>query len=469
MPGVVITQPDITLLLDLDGIIREATFADGLPAEDSASWVGRPWVDTVADGGGEKVRGILRDARSSGVSAYRMVTQRFPNGLELRVEYSTIRLGGKAGLIAIGRNQQTVAELQNRLIASQQAREQDYWKLREVETRYRLLFDNSSEVVLIIRAEDMHVVEANLAALRALGLTPGQDLLPELPPAEHDLLRIMLTRVREQGRAPGIVVHLGVEREAWTMRASLMTSEPGQIFLLQLAPLNQVADAPVARSRALKVPVDELIERLPDAMVVVDEDGTILRANPAFLDLVQVGAEGSVLGERLGRWLSRPGADAAVLLANVQRHRFVRLFSTTLVGELSSELQVEISAAGNADSNPRYIGLLIRDVSRRMATKPPALAADTGKRKAAQTPGGNSLLAALDSIADHLGETSLPSLIKDTVGLVERYYIEAALERADGNRTATAELLGLSRQSLYMKLNRYGLDTESQAAADANG
>jgi transcriptional regulator PpsR len=315
----------------------------------------------------------------------------------------------------------------------------------------------------------MHVVEANLAALRALGLTPGQDLLPELPPAEHDLLRIMLTRVREQGRAPGIVVHLGVEREAWTMRASLMTSEPGQIFLLQLAPLNQVADAPVARSRALKVPVDELIERLPDAMVVVDEDGTILRANPAFLDLVQVGAEGSVLGERLGRWLSRPGADVAVLLANVQRHRFVRLFSTTLVGELSSELQVEISAAGNADSNPRYIGLLIRDVSRRMATKPPALAADTGKRKAAQTPGGNSLLAALDSIADHLGETSLPSLIKDTVGLVERYYIEAALERADGNRTATAELLGLSRQSLYMKLNRYGLDTESQAAADANG
>ena len=55
------------------------------------------------------------------------------------------------------------------------------------------------------------------------------------------------------------------------------------------------------------------------------------------------------------------------------------------------------------------------------------------------------------------------------MGLVERYYIEAALERADGNRTATAELLGLSRQSLYMKLNRYGLDTESQAAADANG
>jgi transcriptional regulator PpsR len=468
MSGVVVTQPDITLLLDLDGIIREATFADGLQAEVSTAWVGRPWVDTVVDGG-EKVRAMLRDARNSGVSAYRMVTQRFPNGLELPVEYSTIRLGGKAGLIAIGRHQQIVAELQNRLIASQQAREQDYWKLREVETRYRLLFDNSSEVVLIIRAEDMRVVEANLAALRALGLTPGQDLLPELPAAEQDLLRIMLTRVREQGRSPGIVVHLGIEREAWTMRASLMTSEPGQVFLLQLAPLSHVADAPVARSRALAVPMDELVERLPDGMVVIDEDGTILRANPAFLDLVQVEGEGAVLGERLGRWLSRPGADVAVLLANVQRHRFVRLFATTLVGELSSELQVEISAAGNADSNPRYIGLLIRDVSCRTSAKLPGLAVDTAGRKPAAAPDGNGLLAELNSIADHLGQTSLPSLIKNTVGLVERYYIEAALERAGGNRTATAELLGLSRQSLYMKLNRYGLDTESQAAAAANG
>ena len=37
-------------------------------------------------------------------------------------------------------------------------------------------------------------------------------------------------------------------------------------------------------------------------------------------------------------------------------------------------------------------------------------------------------------------------------------YGEQALEIAGGNRTATAELLGLSRQSLYAKLNRYGLE-----------
>ena len=36
--------------------------------------------------------------------------------------------------------------------------------------------------------------------------------------------------------------------------------------------------------------------------------------------------------------------------------------------------------------------------------------------------------------------------------------MKQALELAGGNRTATAELLGLSRQSLYAKLNLYGLE-----------
>lgn len=467
MSAVTISQPDVTLMLDLDGTIREATLGGGLPSAGLDAWLGRPWVETVAEGAGDKVRLMLQDARISGVSAFRVVNQRFPSGLELPVEYSTIRLGGKAGLIVIGKNQATVAELQSRLIGAQQAREQDYWKLRDVETRYRLLFDNSNEAVLVIRAEGLRVVEANLAALRALSLMPGQELLPELPPEERAPFEAMLARVRDQGRAPGIVVHLGAYREAWTLRASLMASDPDRVFLLQLAPLALLATGPAAASDGGALPIDALIERMPDAFVVIEPDGSILRGNPAFLDLIQVATEAGIRGERLGRWLSRPGADLAVLLATLQRHRSVRRFTTTLQGELGSELEVEISATGNAEESSRFIGLLIRDVSRRtsrpLADLPvmlPAIAAPNGGGTESHT-----LLAALGRMADHLGKTSLPTLVKETVGLVERHYIEEALNRVDGNRTATAELLGLSRQSLYMKLNRYGLDTESQLHA----
>ncbi|TIH78720.1 transcriptional regulator PpsR, partial [Klebsiella pneumoniae] len=48
----------------------------------------------------------------------------------------------------------------------------------------------------------------------------------------------------------------------------------------------------------------------------------------------------------------------------------------------------------------------------------------------------------------------------------EQHYVKQALEIAGGNRTATAELLGLSRQSLYAKLNRYGLDDKEPDAEE---
>ena len=40
---------------------------------------------------------------------------------------------------------------------------------------------------------------------------------------------------------------------------------------------------------------------------------------------------------------------------------------------------------------------------------------------------------------------------------------------ANGRRSAAAELLGLSRQSLYMKLARYGVDSEGESARSAAG
>jgi DNA-binding NtrC family response regulator len=40
---------------------------------------------------------------------------------------------------------------------------------------------------------------------------------------------------------------------------------------------------------------------------------------------------------------------------------------------------------------------------------------------------------------------------------VERHFIEAALELTGDNRTTAAEVLGLSRQTLYVKLRRHGL------------
>jgi two-component system response regulator AtoC len=49
---------------------------------------------------------------------------------------------------------------------------------------------------------------------------------------------------------------------------------------------------------------------------------------------------------------------------------------------------------------------------------------------------------------------------------VEREVILRTLEANDGNKTATAEVLGISRRSIYNKLALYGIDTSADARAD---
>ncbi len=445
-----IALPDITLRLDPGGIIREATLANAISGEAVGGWVGRPWEETVRASGGSFVRRMLQDARSQGVSTFRQVTQLFPSGLEVPIEYNAVRLGGKAGLIAVGKNLKMAAELQARVVAAQQAREQDYWKLREIETRYRLLFDATHDPVVMVAADGLAVLEANPAAIRNCGFVVGWDLQSVLAPEDHQPLKAMLARVQEQGRAPSVRVHLGADRAGWIVRATPAASGAERAFLLQFSGLGA---APREAARAVAgLAFEPLLERLPDGFVLVDGGGVVRRANRSFLDLVQAPELSAVIGEPLGRWLAQPGANAGVLLASVRRHQNVRIFPTTLVGELGTEAQVEISAVADADLRPRTIGVLIRDVGPRLPGLAPV----------------DELGGVLAGMGDRIGRVPLLDLIKEAGGIIERHYIEEALRRGKGNRTVAADLLGLSRQSLYAKLARHGIDGDAAAGEGAS-
>ena len=54
-------------------------------------------------------------------------------------------------------------------------------------------------------------------------------------------------------------------------------------------------------------------------------------------------------------------------------------------------------------------------------------------------------------------KTPLKDIVRDTTDLIEQLCIEAALELTHDNRASAAEMLGLSRQSLYVKLRRFNI------------
>src|SRR5215475_10332358 len=236
-------QPDVTLLLDMDGVIREATLSPAMSKENIDGWLGRSWSEVVG-AAGDKIQRMMHDTQRTGISAFRQITQKFPSGLELPMEFTTVLLGGRAGMLAIGKNLQAVAELQARLISAQQTIERDYWKLREVETRYRLVIEDSNEAVLLARVADLKIMEANRSATAALAASArrkeglvGCEFLQEIAAKDLKPVDAMLRRVRDQGKAPGIVIHVGAESAPWMLRGSLMTSESAPIFLLQMTPM----------------------------------------------------------------------------------------------------------------------------------------------------------------------------------------------------------------------------------------
>lgn len=439
MTALPIHQPDVTLRLDEHGIIRAASVAGTLATEGVDMLVGKAWSETVADVGTDKVRSMVADARERRVSGFRQVTQCFPSGRRMLIEYTTVQLGDRDGLLAIGRNLQAVAEVQSRLISAQQEIEREYWKLREVETRYRLLFDNSNEAVLLVRAADLRITEANPAAARALGLA-GQaslaptefDVLSALPPDERARFQGLLMRVKEDGTAPAAFVHLGESRKPWLIRASLTTTDEGNLYMLQLIPVGSAQ--PGINSG---VSFESLLEHLPGGYVVLDPSGHIIWANRGFLDLVQVDAREWVQNQPLGRWLTSRETQIADLVAAARREHGISRFFAEVTSEQGRAATVQASAVANDDDCLGYVGLLLHP------------AAPPGEEESEELIRACARLAPADALRP------LPERIRTTAESFERECLAHALERALGDQARAAELLGISPRTLRARLRYF--------------
>ena len=185
-------------------------------------------------------------------------------------------------------------------------------------------------------------------------------------------------------------------------------------------------------------------------MVVTGADSRVLSANRSFLELAELASEDQARGQGLDRWLGRLSVDVDVLMANLRQRGAVRLFTTIIRGEYGASADVELSATAMGDEKTRSYGFVIREVGRRVVTK---------------TAAGIGLPRSVEQLTELIGRVSLKELVRDSTDMIERLCIEAALQVTNDNRASAAEMLGLSRQSLYVKLRRYGLgDLDDEVA-----
>ena len=447
--GQLITAPaDVVLVIDPQGVIRDLSLSsDELVNLGFREWIGRPWAGLVTTESRPKIEAMLGEALAGQRPAPRQVNHTgLAAGLDLPVTYRVVPVQ-PAGqrqpslLVAFGRDLRGEMQLQQRLVSAQVSMERDYWRLRHVETRYRLLFQQAAEPVVILDAGTGRLDEANPAAQNLFGDSirkASWTLADGLVPASAAALRDTLTRLRANGRTDPLVVQLAGSGHDYRLIASLLRQEDSTHFLVRLSPLNEAAAGP-----ADSVPhLVELLQQAPDAFVITDLEGRVQRSNRAFLELSQSASEEAVRGEMLDRWLGRSTVDLNVLVANLRQHGSLRLFATQLRGELGSVTEVEISAVAALTLKPPCLGFTIRDVSRRL------LADGISHRE---------LPHSADQMTELVGRMPLKDIVRDTTDLIEQLCIESALKLTNGNRASAAEMLGLSRQSLYVKLRRFGM------------
>ncbi len=440
---------DITLVLDANGRVLDARtgleFSSGL---DVQAWIGKSWHDTVTVESHDKIEALLKNPGGKGARA-RQVNHPVRGGTDVPIVYRTARMARDAAspIVAIGKDLGPTSALHQRLAEAQQTLEIEYARLRQADTRYRLLFQAINEAVVVVDAQEGTILELNPAAQRVLGASGrnlgGKALTEAFAASAGRAVRQLLDAVRASGKAAPIeVASRGGARGARLMLSATLFRQEGVAHILaRLAPVGseRVIHDPIAEEAHLKT----LLERLPEAFAVTDPEGRILAVNERFVDAAQLGTADQARGQLLSRWLGRSGVDLRVLLNNLQQHGSVRGFQTSFTGQLESELNVEVSAVAAFDRDPPTAGFVVRELRPRAPTR--------GREQPAPLSPSVERLTAL------IGRVPLKELVRESTDMIERLCIEAALELTGDNRASAAEMLGLSRQSLYLKLHRHGL------------
>ncbi len=437
---------DIVLIMDVEGTIMDVMLNNAELAREFDAidgWRGQHWDACVTPESRPKTDALIRGAVQNEPARWMQVNHASRRGADVPVLYTALRFGPSGRILAVGRDLRAISLLQQKLVDAQQAMERDYLRLRHIETRYRLLFQMSSEAVLIVEATTGKTLETNPAALALLSKDGKQlsstTLLDVFDAESRPTVEALLSLVRTAGRADEVTARAAIDGRALLVSAFLFRQDNASQFLVRVVAAAQSSGAGVSNTAATWL---KTIEAAPDGFVLTASDGRILTANAAFLDMAQLATEEQAKAGSLDQWLGRPGVDMNVMIATLRQRGTVSLFATTLRGEYGASTDAEISAVSVMNGGQACYGFTIRNVGRRIVPDSRI---------------GRDLPRSVDQLTELIGRVPLKDLVREATDMIERLCIQAALELTGDNRASAAELLGLSRQSLYVKLRRHGI------------
>jgi transcriptional regulator PpsR len=440
----VMLASDIALVIDRDGVIRNVAEGEASVTPSAGDWVGRAWVDTVTADTRLKIEMLLDEVRKTGVSRRCEVIHPGASGLDIPMAYTAVRLGAHGPVLAVGRDLRAVAAIQQRFIDAQQEMERDYWQLRQTESRYRLLFQVATDAVLVVDASTLRVVEANEASCRLFGIAAsalvGQRLESAIEPPSRSAVEELLVTAHSSERSAEIRVRLASGSVGVDISATPFRAETAHLLLVRARRVENANTTP-GTSRAM----DDFVNRTKDAVVITDSSGRILMANAAFASLAHVADAARLKGRPIAEALGDERGLVQAILTRVRKQGIVSQVTAQVHAASLHPSAVEISAALLAEGDQECIGLTLRRADARSAS-------DGWTNGDAVLPG--------EELSAQLGLMSLPELLLEAGRRAEEHLVSAAMARSRGDRDAAAALLGITPESLSLRLHRLGVSLD---------
>jgi transcriptional regulator PpsR len=440
---------DTVLVMDQNGIIENVLFTQAPGFSHLKQLIGKSWIESSTLESRKKIESLLSPSVSENSQKWRQINLSVPNNPDLPLMVSVIHLKKDNKILGIGRDLRNLANLQQRLVEAQQAIETDYLRLRFAEARYRQLFDLSSNAHIIIDGSTFKIMEANSVAQNLMTdkgrRMVGRSLAEFIDMNDFSQLQELLNASRNINTPKKASVKLVKNMVPAEMTVNFLREENQTVFLINVTPLTDII-----QDFKLNPNNERLINAIQfssDAFVITDLEGKILSTNQTFVEMTQVDKPAELIDEPIDNWLGRASIDLRVILNNLKEKNSIKHYITNIVPSGNSTgIEVEVSAVKVVTEQESYIGFNIRQISQRVSQRGQA---------------SSDLKQTATKLTELVGRVPLKDIVSETTDMIEKMCIMSALELTMNNRVSASEMLGLSRQSLYIKMRRFGIGDPS--------
>jgi len=440
---------DTVLIMDENGIIENVLNTQTPGFAHLKHLIGKSWIESSSLESRKKIESLLSPTVSENVQKWRQINLTVPNNPDLPLMVSVIHLKKDNKILGIGRDLRNLANLQQRLVEAQQAIETDYLRLRFAEARYRQLFDLSSNAHIIIDGSTFKIMEANAVAQNLMAdkgrRMVSRSLSEFIDMNDFNQLQELLNSSRNVNSPKKASVNLVKNTVQAEMTVNFLREENQTVFLINVTPMSEIIHD--LQNNPNNERLINAIQFSSDAFVITDLDGKILSTNQTFSEMTQVEKPSDLIDEPIDNWLGRASIDLRVILNNLKDKNSIKHYITNIVPSGNANgLEVEVSAVKVVTEQESFIGFNIRQISQRISQRSQAT---------------SDLKQTATKLTELVGRVPLKDIVSETTDMIEKMCIMSALELTMNNRVSASEMLGLSRQSLYIKMRRFGIGDPS--------